>query len=190
MGIADLLKPKAHRVIGIDASTSSVAFAIVHDGKLKKYGKIIINGNDIYEKIYDARKKVSAMQSILKSDYIAIEGAVFVQSADVAIKLAYTYGAIISQLMQDGTKVVTVTPSQWQSYLGNKTFTKAEKESLKKEFPGKSATWYNAKAREIRKQRTMDFINDKFDLKDPITDHDVGDAVGIAYYAYESLTAR
>jgi len=38
-------------------STNSVAFAIIEDGKLAKHGKIDIRGNDIYEKIHDARKK-------------------------------------------------------------------------------------------------------------------------------------
>jgi Holliday junction resolvasome RuvABC endonuclease subunit len=188
MGIASLAKHKASRVIGIDASTASVAFGIVEDGKLVSHGKIIVNGNDIYERIYDARKKIAAMHSHLSSDYIAIEGAVFVKSADVVIKLSYVYGAIISQLMQDGTKVMTVQPSSWQSFIGNKVFGKAEKTAVKLEFPGKSDTWYSNKIREMRKQRTMDFVNKKFGVT--VEDHDVGDAIGIAHYAYENLTAR
>lgn len=188
MGIASLVKPRARRVIGIDASTSSVAFGIIENGKLVKHGKIMINGNDIYERIYDARKKVSAMHSHLMSDYIAIEGAVFVKSADVVIKLSYVYGAIISQLMQDGTKVVTVAPTSWQSFIGNKVFNKEQKAAIRIEYPGKSDTWYSNKIREVRKQRTMDFVNTKFNVN--VEDNDVGDAIGIAHYAYENLTAR
>lgn len=188
MGLANIVKPKASRVIGIDASTSSIAFAIIEDGKLSSHGKININGNDIYEKIYDARKKVYAMRKHLRSDYIAIEGAVFVQSADVVIKLSYVYGSIISQLMQSGTKVVTVIPTVWQNYIGNKAFNKEEKAQLRKEFPGKSDTWYSNKTREIRKQRTLDFVTNKFKIH--LEDNDVGDAIGIANYAYENLTAR
>ena len=188
MGLADLIKPKAHRVIGIDASTNSVAFAIIDDGKLAMYGKIDIRGHDIYEKIYDARKKVKAMKKHLRSDYIAIEGAVFVQSPDVVIKLSYVYGSIISQLMSDGTKVVTVIPTTWQNYVGNKTFKKEDKAKLKLEFPGKSDTWYSNKIRETRKQRTLDFVNDKFNIH--LEDNDVGDAIGIAYYTYNNLTSR
>jgi Holliday junction resolvasome RuvABC endonuclease subunit len=188
MGIADIMKPKAHRVIGIDASTSSIAFGIIDNGKLAKHGKIQINGNNIYEKIYDARKKIKAMKKHLRSDYIVIEGAVFVQSADVVIKLSYVYGSIISQLMDDGTKVVTVIPTTWQNFIGNRTFKKEDKAKLRLDFPGKSDTWYSGKMREIRKQRTMDFVNDKFKIN--IDDNDVSDAIAIAHYAYENVTSR
>ena len=34
MGLASIVKPRANRVIGIDASTNSIAFAIIEDGKL------------------------------------------------------------------------------------------------------------------------------------------------------------
>lgn len=188
MGIADIMKPKAHRVIGIDASTSSIAFGIIDNGKLAKHGKIQIVGNDIYEKIYDARKKIKAMKKHLRSDYIVIEGAVFVQSADVVIKLSYVYGSIISQLMDDGTKVVTVIPTAWQNFIGNKTFKKEDKAKIRLEFPGKSDTWYSNKIREIRKQRTMDFVNNKFGIN--VDDNDVSDAIAIAHYAYENVTSR
>lgn len=90
--------------------------------------------------------------------------------------------------MSDGTKVVTVIPTTWQNYIGNKTFKKEDKLKLKAEFPGKSDTWYSNKIREIRKQRTLDFVNDKFKIH--LEDNDVGDAIGIAYYAYNNLTSR
>ena len=188
MGLANIIKPKANRVIGIDASTSSIAFGIIEDGKLVKHGKIIINGNDIYEKIYDARKKIKAMKKYLRSDYIVIEGAVFVQSADVVIKLSYVYGSIISQLMDDGTKVVTVIPTTWQNFIGNKPFKKDDKAKIRAEFPGKSDGWYANKIREIRKQKTMDWVNAQFNIN--IEDNDVGDAIAIAHYAYENVTSR
>jgi Holliday junction resolvasome RuvABC endonuclease subunit len=188
MGLSDLVKPKAQRVIGIDASTSSIAFGIIENGNLVRHGKIVINGNDIYEKIYNARKKIKAMKKYLKSDYIVIEGAVFVQSADVVIKLSYVYGSIISQLMDDGTKVVTVIPTAWQNFIGNKPFKKEDKAKIRVEFPGKSDGWYSTKIREIRKQKTMDWVNNKFNLN--IEDNDVGDAIAIAHYAYENVTSR
>jgi hypothetical protein len=84
--------------------------------------------------------------------------------------------------------VVTVAPVSWQSHIGNKNFTNAEKMQVQKDFPGKSASWYKNKIREIRKQRTMNFFNDKFGTS--ISDNDVGDATGIAYYAYKTLTER
>jgi hypothetical protein len=111
-----------------------------------------------------------------------------VRSADAGLKIAMIVGAILSVILKPQTKVVTVAPISWQSHIGNKNFTNAEKMQVQKDFPGKSASWYKNKIREIRKQRTMDFFNDKFGTS--ISDNDVGDATGIAYYAYKTLTER
>lgn len=186
MPISDLIKPKPVKILGIDASTTSIAFGIFENGKLIQYGKINLNGSDIYEKIYDARKKVLAMKNILKADYITIEAAVFVKSPDIAIKLAYVYGAIISQLLDENSKVVTVIPTQWQNFIGNKSFTKDEKERLKLKNPGKSEAWYKTKIREMRKQKTIAFVNNNFNPQSEILDHDVADAIAIAYFAQEN----
>jgi hypothetical protein len=39
--------------------------------------------------------------------------------------------------------------------------------------------------REIRKERTVSWVKQKFDIDVP--DHDVADSIGIAYYAYEKM---
>ena len=81
--------------------------------------------------------------------------------------------------MYDDTKVIEVHPLKWQGYINNPNFTKSQKEEIKKEFPGKSDSWYKGKIREIRKQKTMDFAK----TLGVITESDnVGDAVGIAWW--------
>jgi len=89
MKLADLVKTKANRVLGIDASTNSVAFCLMENDKPLKWGKINFVGQDIYEKIHDAKIKTSSMLEELKSDYIAVEGAILVRSPDAVIKLSY-----------------------------------------------------------------------------------------------------
>ena len=188
MNLASLVKTRANKVLGIDASTNSVAFCLFENNSPIKWGKINIAGNDIYEKIYDAKIKVNAMLDELKSDYIAIEGAVLVRSADAVIKLSYVYGVVIAELISSGAKVITVAPSSWQSHIGNNNPTKAEKNKLKTDNPGYAESWYKSKMREIRKQRTADYFNKKYKLN--ISDFDVADSFGIAYYANEVLTKR
>jgi len=61
MKLADLVKTKASRVLGIDASTNSVAFCLMENDKPLKWGKINFVGQDIYEKIHDAKIKTSSM---------------------------------------------------------------------------------------------------------------------------------
>jgi len=188
MPLAELVKTKAHRVLGIDASTNSVAFCLMDNDKPLKWGKIEFTGSDIYEKIYDAKVKMHAMLNELKADYIAVEGAVLVRSPDAVIKLSYVYGVVIAELMSTGAKVITISPTSWQAHIGNKNPTKMEKDKLKFENPGYADSWYKNKMRQIRKQRTVDYFNNKYNLS--LNDFDVADAFGIAHYSNTVLTER
>ena len=188
MTLASLVKVKANRVLGIDASTNSVAFCLMENDKPLKWGKIEFNGADIFEKIYDAKVKMHAMLNELKSDYIAVEGAVLVRSPDAVIKLSYVYGVVIAELMSTGASVITISPTSWQAHIGNKNLTKLEKDTLRYENPGYADSWYKNKMRQIRKQRTVDYFNKKYDLS--LNDFDVADAFGIAHYSNTVLTKR
>lgn len=188
MKLAELIKTKANRVLGIDASTNSVAFCLMENDHPLKWGKIEFTGADIYEKIYDAKVKMHAMLEELKSDYIAVEGAVLVRSPDAVIKLSYVYGVVIAELMSTGASVITISPTSWQAHIGNKNPTKMEKDKLRFENPGYADSWYKNKMRQIRKQRTVDYFNNKYGLS--LDDFDVADAFGIAYYSNTVLTER
>ena len=188
MTLASLVKIKASRVLGIDASTNSVAFCLMENDKPLKWGKINFVGQDIYEKIHDAKIKTSAMLDELKSDYIAVEGAILVRSPDAVIKLSYVYGVVIAELMSTGASVITIAPSSWQAYIGNKNPTKDEKAAIRVKSPGYADSWYKTQLRNMRKQRTADYFNKKYKLV--ITDFDVADSFGIAHYANKVLTER
>ncbi|MBM3211649.1 crossover junction endodeoxyribonuclease RuvC [Candidatus Poribacteria bacterium] len=188
MKLADLAKAKANKVLGIDASTNSVAFCLIENDSPLKWGKINFVGQDIYEKIHDAKVKTRAMLDEIKSDYIAVEGAILVRSADAVIKLSYVYGVVIAELMSTGASVITISPTSWQAYIGNKNPTKLEKDALRLENPGYADSWYKNKMRQIRKQRTVDYFNNKYKLS--LNDFDVADAFGIANYANKVLTER
>jgi Holliday junction resolvasome RuvABC endonuclease subunit len=188
MKLASLVKTKAHRVLGIDASTNSIAFCLMENDIPLKWGKINLDGMDIYEKIYDAKKKMSVMLDELKSDYIVVEGAILVRSPDAVIKLSYVYGVVIAELMSTGAKVITISPSSWQAYIGNKNPTKDEKSAIRLANPGYADSWYKNQLRNMRKQRTADYFNDKYGIT--VEDFDVADSFGIAHYANKVLTQR
>lgn len=191
--LANLGKKRAGRVMGIDCSTHALAFAIFENGKPEKWGRIDFNGANVFERMLDARRKVHAFVTLteVKVDYITFEAAILAKTAnaDVTIKLAMVYGICIAELMGTGTEIVTPRPLEWQSYLGNPNFTKAEKEGLKKEVPNKSTSWYSTEIRKRRKQKTMDFFNEKWPHLE-LTDDNIGDACGLAYYGYHKLTVR
>jgi Holliday junction resolvasome RuvABC endonuclease subunit len=183
MGLADL--HKSHKkIIGVDASTNSFAFCLMDGDKVSKWGEIVFHGDSVYDRILDAKNKIKAIKGQLDYDFIAIEAAVSVRSVATGLKMAYIFGTIIGELMHDNIKVVEVHPITWQSYIGNKNFTKAEKEAVRKDYPGKSDNWYKAKIREIRKNKTIDFASEK-GIK---TDSDnVADSFGIAWYALNEI---
>ena len=188
MTLASLKKTQANRVLGIDASTNSIAFCLMENDLPLKWGKINLAGNDIYEKIYDAKIKMSVMLNELKSDYIAVEGAILVRSPDAVIKLSYVYGVVIAELMSTGAKVITISPTAWQAYIGNKNPTKDEKSAVRVKNPGYADSWYKTQLRNMRKQRTIDYFNSKYSLS--LEDFDVADSFGIAHYANKVLTER
>ena len=188
MKLADLIKIKAHRVLGIDASTNSVAFCLMENNKPLKWGKINFVGSDIFEKIHDAKNKMHVMLDELKSDYIVVEGAILVRSPDAVIKLSYVYGVVIAELMSTGAKVITISPSSWQAYIGNKNPTTDEKQAIRVKNPGYADSWYKTQLRNMRKQRTVDYFNNKYGLA--LNDFDVADAFGIAHYSNTVLTER
>ena len=149
-----------------------------------KWGEIKFEGADIYERILDAKRKIKAFKNELDTDFVVIEAAISVKSVHTGIKMAYVFGAIMGELLKDNIKVVEVHPITWQSYLGNKNFTKAEKLAVKNEFPGKSENWYKAKIREIRKGKTISFVSS---LGVKTESDNVADAAGIAWYAVNEI---
>jgi Holliday junction resolvasome RuvABC endonuclease subunit len=184
VSLAKLIKPKAHRVLGIDASTNSIAFCLMEEKVPIKWGEINFDGSDIYQRILDAKKKIKSFKNQLDTDFVVIEAAISVKSVHTGIKMAYVFGAIMGELLSDNVQVVEVHPITWQSYLGNKNFTKSEKEAIKNEFPGKSDTWIKGKIRERRKQRTIDFAGT---LGVQTESDNVADATGIAWYAVNEI---
>jgi len=173
-------------ICAIDASTSSLAFALFVDNDLSSIGKIHFDGNSIYEKVMDAGKKVKAFFDIYGGfEAIVIEHTVFMNSPKTAADLALVQGAILGSAGQSGTKIIgRVSPITWQNYIGNKKISKEEQLIIRAQNPGKSVSWYKAYERMLRKERTINFININYDRT--ITDNDVADACGIGHWAVKN----
>jgi Holliday junction resolvasome RuvABC endonuclease subunit len=173
------------RICAIDASTNSLAFAIfdTFTKELISIGKINFEGKNTYEKVMDAGKKVKAFLDIYGGfEAIVIEHTVFMNSPKTAADLALVQGAILGSAGQSGTtRIGRVSPITWQNYIGNKKISKDEQIFIRSQNPGKSVSWYKTYERNIRKERTIRFINLKYDRT--ITDNDVADACGIGHWS-------
>jgi len=173
-------KPK--NILAIDASTNSLAFAIFSDKTLVRYGKIRFDGLNAYQKLGDAARKTLPFLKHFEIDAIVIEHTVFINSPKTASDLALIQGALLGAAKLAGIRTAgSINPITWQSFIGNNKLSAKEKQDMIAEFPGKSKNWYQNKSREIRKQRTIKFINSFYDKN--IQDDDVADAVGIGHYA-------
>jgi Holliday junction resolvasome RuvABC endonuclease subunit len=177
-------------ICAIDASTSSLAFAVFNTKKkdITTIGKINFEGKDTYEKVMDAGKKVKAFFDIYGGfEAIIIEHTVFMNSPKTAADLALVQGAILGSAGQSGTEIIgKVSPITWQNFAGNKKISKEEQLVIRAQHPGKSVSWYKSYERNLRKERTIRFINTIYDRT--ITDNDVADACGIGHWALSNWT--
>ena len=170
-------------ICAIDASTTSLAFALFDNKKLTTVGKIKFEGNTNYKKVMDACAKTKAFFEYSGGfEAIVIEHTVFMNSPKTAADLALVQGALLGAAGLTGTKQIgTVAPITWQNYLGNKRLTKEEQIEIRAKNPGKSDSWYKSYERQLRKERTIKLIEINYDKN--LDDNDVADACGIGHWA-------
>lgn len=186
------LTNKPNKILAIDASTNSLAFALFLGKDLLSFGKIKYSGITTYDKVLDAGKKTKAfLEAYGGADAIVIEHTVFMNSPKTAADLALVQGALLGAAGMTGvTQVKAVAPITWQNFINNKKLTKEEKFKIKQENPDRSDSWLKTYERNLRKERTINYINIQYDKV--VSDNDVADAIGIGHYAinnWERLTS-
>jgi Holliday junction resolvasome RuvABC endonuclease subunit len=174
-----------NRIISIDASTTSIAYAVFENKKLILSGKVEFLGKNVYEKISSAIGSVVDVIRDIAPEALVIERAIFINSPKTMSELSMVQGAILAGASLAGVKVFKGTnPIAWQTYIGNGKVTKDAKLLMRKENPDRSESWYKQHEREARKQKTINFVNINYDLE--ISDNDIADAVGIGHYALQN----
>jgi len=175
------------RVMGIDGSTQAFAYSIYDGKQLVEWGIVEFSGATLAERLVDARRKLLALQHKLRVDIVVMEAAVYVQNKKSVIALAKSYGTIES-IVAEGAEFIEVTPTTWYKLIKNNGLSKAEKDQLRKDFPGKSQAWYKQQEREARKRMTQDWIKNTFGVT--VVQPDVADAIAIGYYGVEKTSRK
>lgn len=171
-----------NKIISIDASTTSIAYAVFENKKLILNGRVEFSGKNVYQKISSAIDSVVDLMKRIDAEALVIERAVFINSPKTMSELSMVQGAILAGASLAGIRIFKGTnPIAWQSYIGNGKITKDAKILMRKANPGKSESWYKQFERETRKQKTINFVNINYDLQ--IDDNDIADAIGIGHYA-------
>jgi len=176
------LTNRPERICSIDASTNSLAFAVFNNKKLEAVGKINFEGATTYRKVADACNKTKNFFSLFPVEAVVIEHTVFMNSPKTAADLSLVQGSLLGGMSLSGVRMIkSINPIAWQTFIGNGRLSHAEKSDLRVSSPGKSESWYKTKERELRKDKTIKFVNTYYDKK--VNDNDVADAVGIGHYA-------
>lgn len=173
-------------VLGIDNSTNSTAYALFKGKQLIDYGEYKFPGKNTFERLVTMAEKLAPLKELAENvDVICIEKTAMINNRQTVIFLAMAAGAAIALVGNDKSKVLEVSAMTYQSFIGNKAFTKQEKQKLLLANPGKSLTWRKAEMRKIRKQRTMDYVNAKFNIE--VENDNISDAIALTYYVVSKV---
>lgn len=176
---------KARHVLGIDASTHTLAFCFMEDAVPQWWGEVDLGtGKDIHTRLGEAFASIQAiLDSTLKdTDHVIcyIESAVKINNIKTTINLSYMYGIIIGAVASRGILVREVSPITWQNFIGNRSLTPQEKKKIVSENKGLSRSTVNNKIRKFRKQRTIAWVKETFDIE--LDSDDVSDSFGITHF--------
>lgn len=172
--------------IAIDSSTKSVAWAYVEKKELRAYGKYNLKDRLIADKLHECIKGFKELYHEHPTTRLIIESPFYGNNVKTVVNLAMIQGVLIGTAKSCGVReIMQVPPVTWQKAIGNQPLTKDEKQAIMDRYGAKSASWYTNKYREVRKQRTIDYVNDRFLLR--LDDDDIADSVGIASYTIDSV---
>ena len=172
-------------VMGIDASTNSLAYATVQNDKLIDYGELFFEGKDINARLVDVNSKVTANMDKFNVDFIVIEKAVMVRNIQVLIKMSEFFGAVKSLILQN-SEVYQIAPMDWQRAIDNPTIAGKAKTEWCKEHPEyKTKSQIQQGIRKYRKQVTMDWVTKQFGIE--VDNDNISDAIAIAYVGQQKL---
>jgi Holliday junction resolvasome RuvABC endonuclease subunit len=178
MALIDLF---AKRFISIDNSTNSTSYALWEGSKLIEFGEIVFKGKDTYERLVTIHDALAELrEKCVGINDLYIESSAMVNNRKVVILMALAEGAAISAIAHPGMKIHRVSALVWQKAIGNKPWTKAQKDKLKKDNPGKTAGWYKTEERKQRKQYTMDLVEKEFGVK--VENDNQSDSLGLGLY--------
>lgn len=170
--------------IAIDSSTKSVAWAHFDGKDLKAHGKFNLNDRLISYKLGAIVREFRYVYQDFPVDRLIIESPFYGNNVKTVVNLAMIQGCLIGTAKYCGVQeTASVPPIAWQKAIGNEPLTKEEKSVIMDRYPGKSTSYLTNKYREVRKERTISYVNDRFQLR--IEDDDIADAIGIGCYVLD-----
>jgi len=179
---------KSTTVVGIDASSTVIAFAIIEQRpdkvNLIKTSKINLGNFSMNQKLKIISSSVSKIFGIYAIDHVFVEQPIYIQNPATSRILSQVSGHLLGECLKECDSVSEVTIANWKSYIGYKNVSKAEKDSWTKQFGEKES---KKMAAFERKQRTINIIHRKIPDINYLNDNDICDAIGIALYGLDKV---
>jgi Holliday junction resolvasome RuvABC endonuclease subunit len=176
-------KPVPAIVVGIDASSTAIAFSIFDQQEdqtfLIKTCKITLNNFSMNNKLQIISSYIDFLLKDFKIDYIFVEQPIYIQNPATSRVLSQVSGHILGECLKHCPNVSEVMIANWKSYIGYKNVSKAEKDKWTKDLGEKES---KKMAASERKQRTIRIVHKKISGIDHITDNDICDSIGIGLY--------
>lgn len=180
--LKDVIEQKFDRVVGVDPSTTKIAFVLIEKNQPISNATIDLGSGDIYDRLLRLRKYYPSLLRRWNPGFVCIEQAIFVQNPETSRKIAYSVGIIAAETRFEGIQFADVAPSTWKSFLGVKPLNVRWKTELKKELGEKDG---NKEINRLKKSQTQDILRNRYPRFN-WDDTDIADACGIALYAYSS----
>jgi Holliday junction resolvasome RuvABC endonuclease subunit len=191
MNLVRTLKSKKIKkaiVMGVDASSTAIAFAIFDQQDDKT---ILIETSKIKLDKMPMDMKLSIISSYIPTlfnkwdiDYVFVEQPIYIQNPATSRVLGQISGHLMGKCLERCKNVSEVTIASWKSYIGYKNVSKAEKEAWNVKLGEKES---KKMAASERKQRTIRIVHEKVSGIDHIVDNDICDAIGIAMWGIDHI---
>lgn len=156
------------KVIGIDQSSKISGYSIITNGKLKKFGTIIADSKEPYDRMAQIYTDFTALFKKEKPDYVAIE-AVQMQggNAHAFMLLSNVQGLLFSILYSLEIPFVVVEASKWRAHAGISTGRGVKRQQLK--------------------EQAMKLVADKYHVE---ASEDESESIHIAYWLSDMVAAK
>lgn len=181
------------KIIGIDASSKSLAFGMIDDqNNLIKYGEIFMTAADFDLRLYQIRLilETEFMRDLFNDcDYIIFERAIIGPNKEVALKLAQMFGAMKSVLLGSKARLIEAPPMAWQEAIGNPVLRgKARQQLLLLHPEWKNRSQINKGIRDYRKSLTQSIVLETYG--EEIDSDNITDAISLASFGRMIMEKR
>lgn len=172
------------RVLAIDPSSHSIAFAIMQGNKNKvdlvAIGKISFpKGSTTSSRAKIINASIPELISKYKIDTVVIEETIYIQNPNTTRILAYTVGSLWGKAIDMDVRVIDVGPLKWKAFINYKSVKKTEIVEWTKTMGEREA---KKKASFERKDRVRSIMFEKYPKVDE-EDYDIWDSIAIGWWA-------